>query len=292
MNMRATVLKYVVFIFILTLCRSHTYAFETCKTSGGVDIKWNAADATYLVNTSKGPSESLSAIQDAMQTWTDVPTSNFTFIYGGATKKKTHGINDGKNIVTFGQLSAGTVAENSFWYYTTSGEIIDSDVRFNTYYEWSTTGSADAFDVQNVSTHEHGHSLCLADLYNASDSGKTMYGYVSYGETGKRTLHQDEIDGVTYLYPAPCFPPVMIEDVTPVYYSSLQDAYDDAVNGDVIRSQAEAFHEDLYIDFDKSVILEGGYDCYYTTSTGSTALNGTVIISGGTVTIENFILEQ
>ena len=52
-----------------------------------------------------------------------------------------------------------------------------------------------------MGTHELGHSLSLGDLYNSADADKTMYGYASSGETKKRTLHQDDIDGITYLYP-------------------------------------------------------------------------------------------
>ncbi len=46
--------------------------------------------------------------------------------------------------------------------------------------------------------------------------------------------------------------------------------------------------EDLYIDGNKSVSLEGGYDCDYAAVTGRTAINGDLAISSGTVTLENF----
>jgi protocatechuate 3,4-dioxygenase beta subunit len=80
--------------------------------------------------------------------------------------------------------------------------MIDSDIRFNTKNSWSTDGSFDKFDVQNVCTHELGHSLSLADLYRDSDSEKTMYGYSFEGDISQRTLHQDDMDGITYLYPS------------------------------------------------------------------------------------------
>jgi hypothetical protein len=179
-------------------------AFETCQTSKGIDIKWDAFNAVYYVNTQGGPAGSLSAIQSAMQTWTDVNTSSFAFIYGGSTLSTAYGKNDGINIVTFGPMGAkGTLAENYFWYFVSSGQIIDSDIKFNTSYPWAVNGYANAYDVQNVATHEHGHSLCLDDLYDTIDSEKTMYGYASRGETKKRTLDPDDIDGISYLYPLP-----------------------------------------------------------------------------------------
>ncbi len=74
-------------------------------------------------------------------------------------------------------------------------------------------------------------------------------------------------------------------------YKSLQDAYDAAGNGNIIQSQATRFMEDLDIDINKSVTLEGGYNCDYTAVNGKTTLNGTMTISNGTVTVGNFVLE-
>lgn len=197
--------KYLALIFVINLWGySNLSAFETCQTSNGLDIKWDTFNSTYYVNSNGGPAGSLSAIQSAMQTWTDVDTSSFAFIYGGSTSSKSHGINDGINIVTFGPISTkGILAANAFWYSVSSGHILDSDIKFNTNYTWTVNGSVNAYDVQNVGTHEHGHSLCLKDLYDSTDSEKTMYGYVSRGETSKRILDPDDIDGISYLYPLP-----------------------------------------------------------------------------------------
>jgi hypothetical protein len=195
------ILKYITLIFIFSLWLSNVFAYQVNKTSVGADIKWVTSDVLYYINPSGGPSGNLSAIQASMQTWTDVGTSSFTFLYGGTTTNTAFGTDDGANIVCFGSMGYGILAENRLWFYTNSGQIIDSDIKFNTNYTWATNGSSGAYDVQNVGTHELGHSLSLADLYNAADSEKTMYGYASAGETKKRTLHQDDIDGITYLYP-------------------------------------------------------------------------------------------
>ena len=91
----------------------------------------------------------------------------------------------------------------------------------------------------------------------------------------------------------PCFDPVR-NARTSVYYTSIQDAYDEAENADTIESQAQVFTESLEIDdFNgKSVTIIGGYDCTYSAITGDTTLIGDIAISNGTVTVENFILEQ
>ena len=199
---------YLSIVFILTLWYSGVSAFEVCKTlTTNAEIKWSGTnpDVTYKINTSGGPDGSLSAIQTAIQTWTDVRAAGLAFVYGGATAKTgaNHAVNDGENIVTFEAMGQnGTLAENAYWFYS-SGAMIDSDIQFNTSYSWSTNLAQNTYDVQNVGTHEFGHSLCLKDLYNGADSDKTMYGYASQGETKKRTPHQDDIDGIIYLYPAP-----------------------------------------------------------------------------------------
>ena len=174
-------------------------------TSGGVNIKWNAAAVTYYINVSNGPSGSAAAIQNSLQTWTDVNTSPFVFVYGGSTQKTStdYGRNDSQNIIVFGPMvSSGALAENTYWYAASSGNIFDSDIKFNTDYQWSSSGQTGSFDVQNVVTHELGHSLSLGDIYNSSDSEATMYGYASAGETKKRTLDLDDINGISFLYPS------------------------------------------------------------------------------------------
>jgi hypothetical protein len=193
-----------VILLVIGIFQINVYGYQVSETSDGVEIKWDTGNVTFHINTSEGPTQSLFAIQLAMQTWTDVNTSYFTFVYGGTTTSTAYGANDdGINIVVFGPMGAtGVLAENTFWYYADSGYIIDSDIKFNTDYTWGTDGSAGIYDVQNVGTHELGHSLSLDDIYDAADSEKTMYGYVSAGETKKRTLHQDDIDGISYLYPA------------------------------------------------------------------------------------------
>ena len=74
-------------------------------------------------------------------------------------------------------------------------------------------------------------------------------------------------------------------------YSTLQAAYDAAVDGDTIQSRAVTFTENLTIN--KSITLDGGYDCNFTSHTGTTVLSGGIDIISGTanVTIDNFDIQ-
>lgn len=88
-----------------------------------------------------------------------------------------------------------------------------------------------------------------------------------------------------------CPATVMIMRTAPVYYSTLQDAYDDADDGDIILSQTGIYSGDLNINRNISVTLEGGYNCDYSAQTGKTILNGMITISDGVITIEDFELQ-
>lgn len=203
MNRKTLLLKSIFFIFSLFLFSSDILAYQTCQTSGGADLKWTTQNLTVYLNTAGGPSNSLSALQASMQTWTDVSSSSFAFVYGGATTSTAYGANDSSYIAGFSPMGLnGTLAETSIWYNTASGQLYDTDLQFNTSYQWGTDGSSAYYDVQNIGTHELGHFLCLDDLYSDADSEKTMYGYASAGETKKRTLEQDDINGIAYLYPS------------------------------------------------------------------------------------------
>ena len=83
----------VIFIFVgYFFAANNLFAYETQKTGGGADIKRFSNSVTCSVNTAGGPSGSLSAIQASLQTWSDVPTSFFAFVYGGATDRTDYGL--------------------------------------------------------------------------------------------------------------------------------------------------------------------------------------------------------
>jgi MYXO-CTERM domain-containing protein len=92
-----------------------------------------------------------------------------------------------------------------------SGQILDADIEVNN----APRGSAPAFkfavidtctgsqadcgiDVQNTVTHEAGHTV---GLDHSTDPSATMYASGPPGETSKRDLAQDDIDGICSIYP-------------------------------------------------------------------------------------------
>ena len=74
-------------------------------------------------------------------------------------------------------------------------------------------------------------------------------------------------------------------------YPSLQQAYNAAPNGSTIKCQAVLFVENLTVNRDISVTLDGGYDATFTSNAGGqTTIRGMVqtMTGGGTITIKNF----
>ena len=191
-------------IFVSCFWCSNVFAYKIKKTKNGKITKWNTNTVTYYVNTSGGPPDSLAAIQAAMQTWTDVPSSSFRFVYGGPTTNTVRNPDDGINIIYFGKIrNKARVARNYVWWNKESGKLYDSDIVFNTAHKLSAADKCpeDSYDIQGVLTHELGHSLTLNELYKQTHDGKTMYWKENKGDTKKRTLDQDDIDGISYLYP-------------------------------------------------------------------------------------------
>jgi hypothetical protein len=84
---------------------------------------------------------------------------------------------------------------------------------------------------------------------------------------------------------------VRIAGATPVYFTTLQAAYNAAGTGDIIQAQALTFTENLSVNRNVTVALQGGYDGAFTTNSGNvTNLKGMIqtFSGGGTLTISNF----
>lgn len=85
---------------------------------------------------------------------------------------------------------------------------------------------------------------------------------------------------------------VRIAGSTPAYYSTLQDAYNAAEDGDIIEARNIIFNENLYINDmnNKSVTLNGGYNSYFSAITGASSIIGNMIINNGAIILSNIVL--
>lgn len=113
---------------------------------------------------------------------------------------------DNSNEVYFGDLKPGTIGVTIVWGVfggpVKNRRLVEWDQVYNNYYNWSDAAEGDinAMDFESIATHELGHTMGLADLYNSDCSAMTMYGYGSEGEINARTLEDGDINGMNSLY--------------------------------------------------------------------------------------------
>ncbi len=169
----------------------------------------NPAVSFYVnpVSTQSGPDDGdqadfLNAIRAAAQTWTDVSSAAFTLAYAGTTTHQDVGLN-GVNEVIFTDQGAedGIVGRARYWYGLPSKELVEADIWFNDAFDFDATGSPgpSEIDLQSVALHEFGHWLVLGH----DDDPAAIMHYAMTAGVVKRALHQNDIDGVSAIYPCP-----------------------------------------------------------------------------------------
>ncbi|MFC2009848.1 matrixin family metalloprotease [Chloroflexota bacterium] len=160
----------------------------------------------YYINPS-AISGAVGAINTSFDIWDSV-TQQDIFAYGGPTNKS--GANqDYQNTVSWAPLSdQNIIAQATMWYVPGKPPraIIEYDIVFNSLLPWGIDPDGEgpemisAYDIQNIATHEVGHPVGLADIYEDQCNVLTMYGYSGLGETQKRSLESGDIKGAQSLY--------------------------------------------------------------------------------------------
>ena len=193
---------------------------DQCPTNSWSGNKWFTLPVEWSLNlqganTSRTETDSPAAFRAAFEassdTWENDPNSSFDATFLGATTRKASSFSGGPsflrmddhNDIDFGDLGGrygNAIAVVIYWYSTSTGEIVEADMRMNKDYPWTanvnfsgnpdtSTGNSCCFDVQDIAIHEFGHFHAgLNDLSDDDESELTMYGFGSLGELKKRTL--------------------------------------------------------------------------------------------------------
>ncbi|MBU2637681.1 MAG: matrixin family metalloprotease [Nanoarchaeota archaeon] len=179
---------------------------DTCYKLMGVT--WPSLPVSYAVNPSNpdGLTEEFvtSTFAASAETW-DAATSAELFNDAYTVDYTAqYGVQNYENAVAFGAYpDSNVIAVTSVWYTRRGKQIVEFDMLFNTGFSWGDASvDPSLMDFQNIAVHELGHSVGLADLYTASCTAVTMYGYSGEGETSKRSLEQPDVTGLQKMYGA------------------------------------------------------------------------------------------
>lgn len=169
-------------------------------------VKWNSLPVSYVINPTNqdGMPEDFvaQAISTSAETWDNETSRELFNDYYAIDGSAQYGIQDFRNVIAFGNYSnSNVIAVTSVWFTRKGKQIVEFDMLFNEEFYWGdATTASTLMDLQNIATHELGHSVGLNDIYQSSCPDVTMYGYSNYSEISKRTLEQPDITGLRSIY--------------------------------------------------------------------------------------------
>ena len=156
-------------LLLLALCGVQSaHAYSHFSLSGGARLRWEAPRVRWFATERGAPgvsaTEFQAALARALTTWEAVPTASVAFEFVGFTSAEPFEEDD---LSVFGFQSQPemdrVLGATTFVIDELTGEIVESDVFFNSAFAWSTAagGDPERFDLQSVALHEIGHFVGL-----------------------------------------------------------------------------------------------------------------------------------
>ena len=178
----------------------------------GNELHWNSSEVSVVIQ--EDGSDDISdrghfpALRNAIAAWNGADGKDIQLVEDTSSSQQARSDweSSGVHLLYFDESNAsgyfptgsGVVAVTPI-FFANSGRIVDADVLFNGRgFHFTTSGSAGAFDVSDVATHELGH---LLGLDHSAWAGASMYPYVDPSIILHRSLSLDDEYGLRATYP-------------------------------------------------------------------------------------------
>ncbi|HEU0129761.1 MAG TPA: matrixin family metalloprotease [Mycobacteriales bacterium] len=179
---------------------SGTYALTGWKVAGPTTSTFNTTTLPSYLNLSA----TVNAIQSAYSAWSQGTPAPAISVATSTTSSLKPTANHSYETM-FGKTGGTTLAVTYTWRWTDG--TVESDTLFNTSFTWANLGAegdgcyetaGNVYDIQNIGTHEFGHTYGLDHPSGARF--ETMYAYGYSGETLKRSIASGDIAGANAVY--------------------------------------------------------------------------------------------
>lgn len=195
-------------------------------STGVVQVKWTPGQMPIRYRVTNRDVSGVTALQlqaaldRAFGAWSSVPTASLSAQFDGFTGAEP-GANDNVSVIGFQSRPDldRVLGSTSFRLNNTTGQIIESDIFFNSTANWSVAagGEASRYDVESIAVHEVGHLLGLGHSAlgetEQQSGGRSVRGKravmfpIAYpsGNIEDRTLEADDLAGISDVYPTGSF---------------------------------------------------------------------------------------
>jgi len=197
-------------------------AYQTYTVRSGTRVemlKWHHFPVRYFVTDRAAGGISANDLQGAVSrafnTWQGVSTARVSAEFVGFTPADPF---DDDGMSTLGFLSRPdldrVLGATDYLINTTTGEIVESDIFFNSAFPWSVSGESGRFDLESIVLHETGHLFglghsAIGETELRAGGGRTVIAAEAVmfpiafpaGNTSARTPRPDDEAGLSSLYP-------------------------------------------------------------------------------------------